>query len=72
MFEGILLATAIFLGIPALALAVYVAIERYYDRQIRREPVACWSCGTNNLAALSIVNDTVTCANCHRDRVYAR
>ena len=71
MFEGIMMAIAIFVGIPAGAMLAYLAIERHYDRQIRREAVACWICGTNNPAALSIVNDTVTCANCHRDRLFA-
>ena len=71
MLEGILMAIAIFFGIPAGAMVIYLVIERHYDRQIRREPWACWTCGTNNPAALSIVNDTVTCANCHRDRMFA-
>jgi hypothetical protein len=37
MLEGILLAVAIFVGIPMLASVVYFAIERYFDRQIERE-----------------------------------
>ena len=71
MLEGILMAVAIFVGIPAGAMVVYLAIERYYDRQIVRDSVRCSECGTNNTAALSIVNDTILCANCHRDRLFA-
>ena len=71
MFEGIMMAVAIFVGIPAGAMLVYLAIERYYDRQIRRDAMRCSECGTNNTAALAIVNHTAICANCHRDRVYA-
>ena len=37
MFEGILMAIAIFIGIPALALVVFIGIEKYFDRQIQRE-----------------------------------
>jgi hypothetical protein len=37
MFEGIMLAVAIFVGIPMLASVAYFAIERYFDRQIERE-----------------------------------
>lgn len=37
MFEGIMMAIAIFVGIPVGAMLVYIAIERYYDRQIVRE-----------------------------------
>jgi len=71
MFEGILMAIAIFIGIPAVFTVVFWGITEYYDRQIRREPWACWTCGTNNTADLSIVNDTIICADCHRARVFA-
>ncbi|MGA1073457.1 MAG: hypothetical protein ACO3S3_12415 [Pseudohongiellaceae bacterium] len=37
MLEGILMAIAIFVVIPAGAMVIYLAIERHYDRQIRRE-----------------------------------
>lgn len=71
MLEGILMAIAIFVGIPAGAMVVYLAIERYYDRQIVRDSVRCSECGTTETNVLSIVNDNVICANCHRDRLFA-
>ena len=71
MFEAIILIMGIYVGIPAGAMFVYLAIERYYDRLIRREAMYCSECGTNNTAALAIVNHTAICANCHRDRLFA-
>lgn len=71
MFEAIILIMGIYVGIPAGAMLVYVAIERHFSRQIRRDAMRCSICGTNNTAALSMVNDTIICANCHQARLFA-
>lgn len=38
MIDGILMAIAIFVGIPAGAMLVYLGIERHYDRVMANDP----------------------------------
>lgn len=75
MFDSImtyLSIIGIYLGIPAAGTALFWGIMEYYDRQIIRESrVRCSDCGTSDTNVLSIVGETITCADCNRDRVFA-